>query len=166
MSNCKHCNSLLIGSHSISFCNRSCSASYNNRFKTKHGKYAPKKCAYCGVETKNVKFCSKACGGLGKEKYHTPEQKLHARRMKQREAYARYAAKKKYQTPVGEDLAAIKKFYFNCPIGYEVDHKIPISKGGPHALHNLQYLTISDNRKKGAKLDWCPEGESNAWPTL
>ena len=63
---------------------------------------------------------------------------------------------KKYQTPVDADLSAIKEFYKNCPKGFEVDHIIPISKGGPHSLSNLQYLSSIDNKKKSAKLNWCP----------
>ena len=61
-------------------------------------------------------------------------------------------AKKKNQTPADADIKAIKEFYLNCPEGYEVDHIIPISKGGLHTLENLQYLTILENRKKSNKI--------------
>lgn len=49
------------------------------------------------------------------------------------------------------ELNKIKEFYVNCPPGYEVDHIIPISKGGKHNLINLQYLTKYDNLVKGSK---------------
>jgi 5-methylcytosine-specific restriction endonuclease McrA len=35
---------------------------------------------------------------------------------------------------------------------YEVDHIIPISKGGKHSLSNLQYLTKEENRRKSNKI--------------
>ena len=38
------------------------------------------------------------------------------------------------------------------PEGYEVDHKMPISKGGLHYPSNLQHLPMPENRRKGAKL--------------
>lgn len=53
-----------------------------------------------------------------------------------------------------EEMEQIQLFYLECPIGYEVDHIIPISKGGKHHISNLQYLTKQENRKKGAKLDF------------
>jgi 5-methylcytosine-specific restriction endonuclease McrA len=46
----------------------------------------------------------------------------------------------------------IRDFYNNCPEGYEVDHIVPISKGGKHCLSNLQYLTPEENRKKSSRL--------------
>jgi len=61
-------------------------------------------------------------------------------------------AKRKKQTPADVDVKALQQFYLNCPGGYEVDHIIPISKGGLHTLTNLQYLTISENRKKSNKI--------------
>jgi 5-methylcytosine-specific restriction endonuclease McrA len=61
-------------------------------------------------------------------------------------------AKRKNQTPNDVDIKSLQQFYMNCPTGYEVDHIIPVSKGGLHTLENLQYLTISENRKKSNKL--------------
>lgn len=46
----------------------------------------------------------------------------------------------------------IQEFYINCPEGYEVDHIYPLSKGGKHHMSNLQYLPISENRRKGSKI--------------
>lgn len=50
-----------------------------------------------------------------------------------------------------EEKKLIGKFYKNCPEGYEVDHIIPVCKGGKHRLSNLQYLTKEENRLKGGK---------------
>lgn len=37
-------------------------------------------------------------------------------------------------------------------VPHDVDHIIPLSKGGEHAPWNLQVLTAFDNRSKGNKL--------------
>ncbi len=61
-------------------------------------------------------------------------------------------AKKLQRTPKWADLDAIKRFYENCPAGYEVDHIIPLQGkniSGFHVLENLQYLTKSENCRKG-----------------
>lgn len=79
-------------------------------------------------------------------------EKYKLKRSKQNEAWARYMTKRKNQTPQSEDIKGLQKFYENCPEGYEVDHIIPISKGGLHSLENLQYLTKSENRKKSNKI--------------
>jgi 5-methylcytosine-specific restriction endonuclease McrA len=50
-----------------------------------------------------------------------------------------------------EEKIEVQLFYMNCPLGYEVDHIIPISKGGRHHVENLQYLTPEENRSKGNK---------------
>ena len=54
--------------------------------------------------------------------------------------------------PPWADQQKINDIYYNCPEGYEVDHIHPISKGGLHVHYNLQIITISENRRKSAKL--------------
>lgn len=51
-----------------------------------------------------------------------------------------------------QELEAVRLFYVNCPPGFEVDHIIPISRGGSHHITNLQYLTKHENRTKRDKL--------------
>ena len=82
----------------------------------------------------------------------TEDEKYKYIRSRMNESWQRYMAKRKNQTPANVDIKALQLFYLNCPIGYEVDHVIPISKGGLHSIENLQYLTISENRKKSNKL--------------
>jgi len=60
------------------------------------------------------------------------------------------------QTPVWADLTAIKQFYRNCPIGHKVDHILPIqgkNVSGLNIVTNMQYLTPSENSKKGNRYD-------------
>ena len=46
---------------------------------------------------------------------------------------------------------AIIRLYQTCPLGYEVDHIVPVSRGGSHTLDNLQLLTREENVRKGNK---------------
>ena len=135
----------------------------------------PNYCAQCDIQLpqakKNNKFCSRSCSAtfnntvapkrtkiikppkLPKEpKYKTEEERREAGRRIRNEASANYRANLRNQTPKWVDRIAIKEFYANCPKGYEVDHIIPISKGGLHSLENLQYLTITENRRKSNKI--------------
>lgn len=59
---------------------------------------------------------------------------------------------KKQRVPIWADLEYIKEIYKNCPEGYHVDHIIPLqgdNVSGLHVEYNLQYLTQSDNCRKG-----------------
>jgi HNH endonuclease len=131
------------------FCSNSCAATYNNTAVPKRTKNY-KICPTCGNLHSRTKFCSDECNPHRLKL--SEDEKYRYVRAKKNEAWQRYMAKRKNQTPEDADIKALQEFYLNCPIGYEVDHKIPISKGGLHSIENLQYLTISENRKKSNKL--------------
>ena len=143
---CVVCNTLTINPK---FCCRSCSAIYNNKHTPRRPKSSPlwHPCPTCGTSTKNVKHCSHACKST-----LSPEEKQTRHKAMHNEAWQRYMAKRKKQTPANIDIKALQQFYLECPEGHEVDHIIPVSKGGLHSLENLQYLTISENRRKSNKL--------------
>jgi len=61
--------------------------------------------------------------------------------------------------PKDADVKKIQEIYIKCHhktqdtgIVHEVDHIVPIAKGGVHHHKNLQILTREENRKKGNKL--------------
>ena len=145
---CLQCSGPLSG-YQKKFCSSSCSATYSNLRTPRRSKSSPlwHPCPACGTETKNVNYCSNEC---------KPKLTAHERYLKHKathnEAWQRYMAKRKNQTPADVDIKALQQFYLNCPDGYEVDHIIPVSKGGLHTLVNLQYLTISENRRKSNKI--------------
>lgn len=59
-------------------------------------------------------------------------------------------------TPTWANLDKIAEIYRNCPKGFEVDHIVPITGKNVCGLHvetNLQYLPMSDNRRKGNKFE-------------
>jgi 5-methylcytosine-specific restriction endonuclease McrA len=151
---CSHCNTVLPQSKKRNkFCNSSCAAKHNNVVVPKRIA-AVHNCPQCNKEIKKSKgkYCSTECYDIHRRKYKTKEEALEAKRKKVRAVSANYRAKLRGQTPPDADLKAIKEFYCNCPTGHEVDHIIPISKGGLHILENLQYLTTQENRRKSNKL--------------
>ena len=113
-------------------------------------------CKQCGGEAEvkhqsTNQYCSHKCAQLGsrvvKDTAHYKRKRAIAN-----EAWQRYHAKQKAQTPADADLKMIQQIYEDCPTGYEVDHIVPVSKGGLHHQSNLQYLPRSENRRKGNKL--------------
>lgn len=162
---CLHCQIDLFLKHQKKFCSRSCSASYNNKGVRRHSKPESKHsmvkpCKTCGKETARPVYCSEECNP---NRLHlTPEQKLQRHRAIHNEAWHRYMARIKNQTPENVDIDALQQIYLNCPDGHEVDHIHPVSKGGLHSPENLQYLPKQQNRKKSNKINWRPGSDSNA----
>ena len=67
-----------------------------------------------------------------------------------------YRARMLKAMPVWSDVTELQIFYKNCPKGFHVDHIIPLKNNnvcGLHVIHNLQYLTITDNLRKGNKFE-------------
>lgn len=152
---CLKCQTELLGKDQKKFCSRSCSASFNNTGRRRHSNPSArwsmvKPCKTCGTETPRPVYCCDACNP--RKLNLTEEEKQQKSKAVHNEAWQRYMAKRKNQTPKNVDIKALQQFYLNCPDGFEVDHIIPISKGGLHSLENLQYLTISENRRKSNKL--------------
>ena len=134
------------------FCSRSCAATFNN-------KVIPKRtatvytCPFCCTVFKGEgKYCSNQCFQQARRVFLDPADAEQYKRIKKREISIRYHQRIKDQTPPDADLKAIREFYDNCPPGHEVDHIIPISKGGLHTMGNLQYLPMLENRRKSNKI--------------
>ena len=113
-------------------------------------------CRVCGTNkeksyhSKNL-YCSHKCAQIA-SRVEKDEAHYKRKRAIANEAWQRYHAKQRAQTPDDADLKLIQQIYENCPEGYEVDHIIPISKGGLHHQDNLQYLPWLENRRKGNKM--------------
>ena len=56
------------------------------------------------------------------------------------------------QQKINEMYYEAKRMTKETGISQEVDHIIPISKGGKHHEDNLQIITMSENRKKHTKI--------------
>ena len=144
MNNCKHCK---VETKNPKFCSKSCAAKHNNKGVRRHGK-DPIECSVCGTVTRNKKYCSNKCSSSIRKKDASIVAASNAARQ------ARYRAKhgynRAYAPNANKDL--IQTIYENCPEGHEVDHIIPLAKGGLHHESNLQYLTIKENRSKGCRI--------------
>lgn len=88
----------------------------------------------------------------------------HKRARNKANVYA-YRARKYGAVVESSDMKLIRRIYENCPDGYHVDHIIALAAGGLHHQDNLQYLTISENCRKGKK-DSFDESKSIQWITL
>ena len=120
----------------------------------------------CGL-TRNCKVCNSLrskryrqslCGRNKKTEIQLRYQKTDRGRAVDRANGSAYRARKLNQTCECCSNEEFIKVYEDRPDGYDVDHIIPLNKGGTHCVDNLQYLTIYDNRAKGDKLDYVTTG--------
>lgn len=67
-----------------------------------------------------------------------------------------HKARIKRATPAWADRAKIVAVYKNCPLGWQVDHVIPLRGklvSGLHVHGNLQYLPAKENRAKSNQFE-------------
>lgn len=68
----------------------------------------------------------------------------------------KHKASIKQRTPKWANSTIIYSIYEKCPIGYQVDHIVPLhgkTVSGLHVENNLQYLTIQENLSKSNKWE-------------
>ena len=136
-----------------------------------------KKCKICGTEKEHSSFSTytAAFDGLdpvcreckhcknteyyanNKDTYHKQYIDEHRQDYTARNATRR--ANKLQATPAWASLERIKEIYKSCPLGYHVDHIIPLISNvvcGLHVENNLQIITAQDNLRKSNKFlgDW------------
>ena len=100
-----------------------------------------------------LRFCSHSCYSefryLGEDHKRAVLNSISARRRcRIRDAFDETADQQK----INEIYCKAKQLTEETGISYEVDHIIPISKGGKHHEDNLQIITMSENRKKHNKI--------------
>ena len=148
MNKCNHCQT---ETSNPKFCSKSCAAKHNNKGVRRHGNPAGN-CIVCGKPKANskAKYCSNACQNSTRKIHRTDEEKRAINAARQAQYRAKHGYLRAYAP--NADKEKIKLFYANCPEGYEVDHILPLSKGGLHHEDNLQYLTKLENRIKYNKV--------------
>jgi 5-methylcytosine-specific restriction endonuclease McrA len=165
---CKTCNKEHDGTYgSGKYCCRACS---NSRVRTEETKQKISDAVKQGIESGRIPTgCSK---GVKHKKIRSKEhadkiakgikqrwdekgrRTLEQKRAGIKAAVYAYRARKKNAIPADADLDLIKKIYESAPTGYQIDHIIPLSKGGLHHQDNLQYLPSKDNQSKNNRLDY------------
>ncbi len=147
-----------------------CSATYTRRIKSIFNKTGTQKLCTWLLDNVGLKYCSKCKEVKDKEDFplnkkrsagvyvfckvcHALENANHY--ITHSGAYKlnamEYKHKVQLQTPKWADRQAIKQIYNNCPIGYHVDHIVPIRGelvSGLHVENNLQYLPARENIAK------------------
>lgn len=136
----KHLQSKNVERKEILYCENCGSSFIVSRFRATNEKW-------------KLRFCSHSCSSefryLGEDHKRAVLNSISARRRcRIRDAFDETADQQK----INEIYCKAKQLTEETGISYEVDHIIPISKGGKHHEDNLQIITMSENRKKHNKI--------------
>ena len=113
-------------------------------------KYSYKFCPHCEQVKDLDDFHKNSTRGRGYNT-HCKTCCIETRRDYQRFYQKTYRASKENRTPSWANLDKIRDIYANCPVGYHVDHIVPLHGdlvSGLHVETNLQYLAAEENIKK------------------
>jgi 5-methylcytosine-specific restriction endonuclease McrA len=136
----KHLQSKHLERKEILYCENCGSAFIVSRFRATNKKW-------------KLRFCSHSCSRkfiyLGEAHKRAVLNSIAARRRcRMRDAFDETADQQK----INEIYSMAKRMTIETGIPMEVDHIIPISKGGKHHEDNLQIITMVENRKKHNKI--------------
>ena len=155
--NCLFCG---VFTNNPKYCSKSCSAKVNNKGVRRHGfSSITSNCLYCQNSftkqpTNPKKYCDNKCQAAHQwQKYFTEDEKKNAKTISNRIYSARYRSKWSKKLDETADKTIIKLIYKNKPEGYDVDHIVPLTRGGIHHENNLQYMETSDNKRKNNRLE-------------
>lgn len=112
------------------------------------------RCEFC-MEARRIRDNAKHAYKMVNDSAYVERMRTNSRNM----AKKRRACVKAKST----DEELMIKIYMSCPVGYEVDHIVPLSKGGPHTPDNVQYLPADVNRRKNNKIDFDCSGQTLRW---
>lgn len=148
------------------FCSRKCGTAWNNREKQVIARdRSPRPCRRCltpfspGYGDMQRVFCTPECGVAAERERPSKRGKAHIRR-------ARYFG---VAYEVVDRLKIFERDGWRCklcateapralsgqrvPNAPELDHEVPMSRGGPHTYANTRLLCRACNRAKGTRLD-------------
>lgn len=87
-------------------------------------------------------------------------------RAKRQAHHAARKAKMRGADSTDADKKLMERIYAACPHGHQVDHIVPLAKGGKHHPDNLQYLPSEVNSAKRTKLDFDCSAHVIRWQDL